>query len=355
MDLLQQYASFLANGGLIPYALRGLDYLRRAILGEPPATSGVSEPYIPPFTGGQCYTSYNVTYSVPRSDGGFLVSGATTVVVGRIVGSYKNGGEYGLETQNTPSGAINRVSFGISAIATGVQIDSLSRVDGSPDNCGDLPNPNPTPSPASDGLAFSEPPDFTSSAVTGIVDGTAAVADGSEEIIDDGLDDFTEAGELAPTNIGGALAKLASGLFKVLELLAILNDILELLKKLTNSGNKSSFSYDFGNLRFDGFIRIQSEPPTSNISPLHLDLQVTAVKVGISRIFGEKSPNYYYREPVGYIHFVSPTFGVLSSHQIRFNRTSIPIPPLAYGFFYNLGLDGTNRANATGFYLKQEE
>lgn len=361
MDLLQQYAQFLANGGLIPYILTGLEYLRRAISGDAPVTTGVAESYTPPFTGGQCCTSYNVVYNVKKapSEGGFWVSGATQFVPGKILGAYRDGG----------AGSSTGIRFGYGAgCATidviplfaggsnaGLEIVSVTRADGLPDTCGNLPNPNPTPPIASDGVATSEPPDFAGAAVTGIVTGTALAADGTAAAGEGGQDDFAEAGALALTDIAGAIVKIAAGLSKLLTIIQAINELIDLLKKLFNKDNKSSFYYDFGNLRYDGFIRLQSEPPTDSITPLYLDLQVTSVKVGASRLFGEKSPNYYNREPIGYIHFVSPTFGVLSTHEIRFTRTSIPIPALAYGFFYNMGLDGVNRANATGFYLKQEE
>lgn len=354
MVIFFAFAAFVWDS-LVDYTAKGLDYLRRAVLGDPPATSGVAAPYTPPFTGGQCYTTYNMVYSVPRTDGTVNPEGATTSIAGRIVGSYKDINGVGVEIQPSPGGAIFKVPFLGAATAVSVRIDSLSRADGQPDNCGDLPNPNPPPSPASDGLAFAEPPDFSGAAVEGIVNGTALAVDGSAGLIEDAGEDFVDAGALAPIAIADALVKIAAGLAKLVEVLGLLNDLIDLLKKLFNKDNKSSFSYNFGNLRYDGFVRLQSEPPSSNITPLHLDLQTTTVKIGASRIFGEKSPNYYNREPVGYIHFVSSTFGVLSSHEIRFARTSIPIPGLAYGFFYNMGLDGVNRANATGFYLKQEE
>jgi hypothetical protein len=357
MDLLQQYAKFLANGGLIPYALEGLDYLRRAVLGNPPATTGTGEPYTPPFSGGQCSNGYTVFISfvqLPSNVRTSPFSAGTTSA--RISGV----STFNTSTSNTagiviqsPSGDL---SFQVNSnFAKDFKIESLVRNGGLPDNCGDLPNPNPAPSPASDGLATSAPPDFGSAATTGVVNGTALASDGSTGLLGDAQDDFTDAGALAPTDIAGAIEKIAAGLAKLIQVVTLINELIALLKKLFNKDNKSSFRYDFGNLRYDGFVRLQSEPPAANITPLYLDLQVTNVKVGASRIFGEKSPNYYNREPIGYIHFVSPTFGVLSSHEIRFTRTSIPIPPLSYGFFYNLGLDGVNRVNATGFYLKQEE
>jgi len=354
MDLLAQYAKFLANGGLIPYALQGLDYLRRAVLGDPPATTGKDTPYTPPFTGGQCYVPYYVTYNVPSSAGGYIIYQAETYIVGRIVGSYKEGNYVGLKTQNSPTGAINQIPFVGNALATGVEITALRKVDGTPDNCGDLPNPNPTPPISGDGLASSPPPDFASAAKVGIVTGTATAADGSAGIITDGEGDFTDAGALAPTDIGGALVKIAAGLAKVLQLLSLINDLIDLLKKLFDKGNKSSFRYDFGNLKKDGLIVLLPDPPPDNVECSFIDLQVTDVKVGFGKEYGDKSPNYYKYDSIGRIEFISSTFGVLSVHEVQFIRTSIPVPPLAYGFFYHFGLDGVNKANCSGFYLKQE-
>lgn len=402
MDLLQQYAKFLANGGLIPYALRGLDYLRRAVLGDAPATTGTGAPYTPPFTGGQCTgvsyvltftrtggsqnpTSGTPTYGDARTQ--YIVmgaSGATSAsyvsheaaraaagfsgITAKINGIVSDNGQssvpnatrsivVGTSGGNATFSRASNSGFvfgGTSYVPYQYVLNGAIRRDGAADTCGDIPNPTPPPSPATDGLATSAPPNFAGAAVQGIVTGTALAADGSGALLEDAKDDFTDAGTLAPTDVAGAIGKIAVGLAKLAQVAVLIDDLLELLKKLFDKGNKSSFSYNFGNLRYDGFIRIQSEPPTANITPLYLDLQATAIKVGASRYFGEKSPNYYNREPIGYIHFVSPTFGVLSTHEIRFARTSIPVPQLAYGFFYSMGLDGVNRANATGFYLRQE-
>lgn len=356
MDLLQLYAKFLANGGLIPYALQGLDYLRRSVLGSPPTTTGTGTPYTPPFIGGQCSTLYTLNVTAKQISNGQRISFGNQFVNGPVqsITPFTNNPTLGNGITIRAAG-VDTVVNGNAAFFEDFRAENPIRYDGQPDNCGNVPNPNPTPPISSDGIATSDPPDFSGAAVNGIVTGTALAADGTAAAGEDGQDDFTDAGALAPTDIAGAIGKIAAGLSKVLFLLQKINELIDLLKKLFNKDNKSSFSYNFGNLRYDGFIRLQSEPPTASITPLYLDLQATAIKVGASKYFGEKSPNYYNREPIGYIHFVSPTFGVLSTHEIRFSRTSIPIPSLAYGFFYHMGLDGVNRANATGFYLKQEE
>jgi hypothetical protein len=238
--------------------------------------------------------------------------------------------------------------------ASSFQIHAVYRVDGGTDNCGDLPNPNPNPPISSDGLAESDPPDFAGPNSIPITTGTPLPPDGSEELIEEAQEELEEAALLAPTNLAGAIAKIALGLARLVELLALINDLIALLKKLFNPGNKSSFSYNYGNLRYDGYIEFFPTIRPTNVTPLYLDLQATTLKTWASRYLGEKSPNYWNREPIGFIHFTAPTMGILSTHEIRFSRTSIPIPPLARGFFYHLGLDGTNRMNASGFYLKQE-
>ena len=49
---------------LLPYALGALEYLLRPLLQPAPETSGVGEPYTPPFTGGQCVgVSYGFTFT----------------------------------------------------------------------------------------------------------------------------------------------------------------------------------------------------------------------------------------------------------------------------------------------------
>lgn len=369
MGLLQNYVEFLKNGGLIPYAAKGLDYLRRSILGDPPSTSPVAPPYTPPFTGGQCAKKYNVAINVNLASGGLLVfNGASQYfdsmtdsqirsglqLDGAISNSFtfsQAGSSYQVYYGGIPFGG-SQPTYGNTV--TSISVAKVLTSDGSSDNCGDIPNPNPAPPIASDGLADSAAPNLLAGAGY-IISGTPLADDGAGDLADNAESDFNEAGALSPSSIAGALAKLAEGLAKLARFLQLLDEILKLLKKLFDRNNKSSFSYNFGNLKGDGFCKLYSEPPNPNISGLYLDLQVTTVKTGSSRVLGSKSPNYFYREPIGYIHFVSPTFGVLSSHEIRFIRTSIPIDPLAYGFFYNFGLDEVNRANATGFYLKQEE
>jgi hypothetical protein len=233
-------------------------------------------------------------------------------------------------------------------------VTRVVRADGAPDTGGDLPNPNPTPSIAIDGVADSAAPNLLAGA-NPIITGTPLADDGSGGLATGADSDFTSASALAPLEIAGAIAAIAAGLSKLAKFLQDLKYLLDLLKKLTSKTNKSSFYYNYGNLSGDGFIRILSEPPDASITPLYVDLQFTEVNPSLGKVLGNDSPNYYAFESLGNIRFVSSTFGVLSVTEVRHVRTSIQIPSLAYGFFYHFGLNGTNKANASGFYLKQED
>jgi hypothetical protein len=232
-------------------------------------------------------------------------------------------------------------------------VTRVVRADGAPDTGGNLPNPNPPPSIGVDGIAESAAPNLLAGA-NPIITGTPLTDDGSGELATGANADFSNAGVLAPTSTAGAIAAIAAGLSKLASYLSLLNDLLKLLKKLTSKTNKSSFYYNYGNLSGDGFIKILSEPPDSSVTPLYLDLQFTEVNPSLGKVLGDKSPNYYAFNSLGNIRFVSSTFGVLSITQVRHIRTSIEIPSLAYGFFYHFGLNGINKANASGFYLKEE-
>lgn len=373
MGLIQDYLGFLSNGGLIPYFAQGLSYLRDRLLPPAPATNSVSPPYTPPFLGGQCNAAYSVSFYQTMSDGGtvyyyvnagfpndsppndtekknaFVTDGAIQSITWSGVG-LSGFGAINIVINGSGTYCINNR---ITTSPTGFGIHSIVRRDGLPDNCGNLPNPNLPPPISVDGLASSAAPDLLGGS-SSIVSGSPLTPNGGDALANGANSDFSEAGALAPSDIAGALAKIAAGLAKVAQILSLFNEILELLRKLINKNNKSSFRYDFGSIQKDGFINMVPSNPANKIEWQFLDIQVTEVRVGIGKIFGNKSPNYYLYESIGRISFVSPTFGVLSTHPIQFIRTSIPIPPLAIGFFYHLGLDGTNKANVSGFYLKQE-
>lgn len=105
----------------------------------------------PPFVGGQCDTLYLVSYTWELENSGSF-SGANTYA-GPINGSVfepaddvpGSGAQYGRGGINfgDPSSVAYVVFGSISEDVVAFQIDSVSRVDGMPDDCGDLPGDNP--------------------------------------------------------------------------------------------------------------------------------------------------------------------------------------------------------------------
>jgi hypothetical protein len=221
------------------------------------------------------------------------------------------------------------------------------------DNCGNLPNPNPSPSPSTDGLAQSTPPNFATGS-TILNQGQAVADDGSDSLLSSANSQAAQAGVLAPTDIGGALAKIAGALAALAQYLQLLQELIKLLKKLLAKGNKTTFRYDYGSIQRDGFIQLYPSPPPPEVQALYLDIRFTSVPIGKGKLFGDKSPHRYKYETLGSIRFVSDTFGVLRIHELEHIRNSIEIPELAFGFFYHLGLDGVSMANASGYFLKEE-
>lgn len=112
---------------------------------------------VPPFTGGQCYTTYNLDFSFTNQ---FGRQTSNQIVSGRIIGVYVtevlgNGTKQsGIERETSPGAGITRISLGTVAgtIDPDPAIANIVRVDGLPDDCGDppgvlAPGSNPAPSP----------------------------------------------------------------------------------------------------------------------------------------------------------------------------------------------------------------
>lgn len=123
---------------------------------EPPAAPA------PSFTGGQCYTSYNWVGTIRQVR---ISTGAVTTTVfnrspvpgriGEVVVTAETDSGFPVWRSKIPStsstGAVTYTDLG--TIRRDIyqeptwQSISVSRIDGLPDNCGDLPVPTPTPNP----------------------------------------------------------------------------------------------------------------------------------------------------------------------------------------------------------------
>lgn len=121
----------------------------------------------PPFTGGQCPTVYEVSLSAQfdRFDG---TSGSGTFernLAGPIEGTFIESGDFNGPNQRwgiIAQGEKTVVGFGscppntTRACYTSVDITSVVRVDGQPDDCGDPPGPS-VPGPSNPGTPFGTP------------------------------------------------------------------------------------------------------------------------------------------------------------------------------------------------------
>ena len=343
---------------LAPYVLGALDFLRKQALAlvTPPAPIGI--PYTPPFRGGQ---QVGVFYSITA---GWLVQnddGTTYIDFGiRYAGQYR-GAIKRIFTQviNGDINAYVEDSSGIKFLFSGVggktkgylYSITLEPSNGVPDTT-NLPNPNPAPSISDDGIADSFPPDLDSAPI---------VIEAVPPII---LPSFAAA-------LAAALAAAKNAL-NVLDAIKGIANALELLSDLLNKKNaeenkkekekkesQDTIRYEFGSIQRDGFLRLYPDSNLAKYVAQQLDISFVVIPTYLGKYFGKFSPNYYRYKPtsnlissLGYISFVSPTFGILSTHHLEFRRTSIKVPENSIGFYYHLGLDGALTANAFAFYTK---
>lgn len=340
---------------LIAGGLAALDFFLPPEAEAPaPDTEPIAPPYTPPFPGGQCATLYDITYEVKffRRDTGALDSVNN--------GSARVGGPIGgfVITQQNPPATFNYVvnldavsvtsgtrPIGITSGGSGIIWDieanilSISRADGLADDCGDLPNPNSPPPIPSTGLAQSAPP---------------SLAEDTEPLTL-GLVPLNLAALLAAAKAALAaaatLAELANAIAEVLDLIA---KLLDELKPENRDKNKSTFLYQYGSIEKDGFLRFYGEVSNDGFEAIYLDILFTQIPNGIGKYFGERSPNRYIYNRLGYIAFVSPSLGVMEVRELEFPRQSFSVPKDSIGFFYHLGLNGSIKANASAIYEKEE-
>lgn len=334
----------------IPYILGGLDYLRRQLLPSAPNTLPVDNPYVPPFTGGQCPVLYFLKdqdgRTLPILGAGFVAILAPITSITYIGAAPNNNYRFEVKRGNGLS-----TKYAQSGFEYPFPTISLVREDGSNVECGNVPNPNPSPSISDDGIATSPSPNPNNfiPLITGIAAATAAAFLAAKAAAAAAL----AAAKAAAIggNIADAIAKLADALAEILKLLAA----LEKKKEKEKDEEKTVSEYDFGRVEKDGFLRLYPDENLAKQELSYLDVQVENVPAYTGKYFGQLSPHYYRYKSLGYISFVSPTFGILETRQIDFRRLSLNPPENAFGFFYHFGLDGILKANLTGFYTKKEE
>jgi hypothetical protein len=341
------------NPFMIPIAAAviGFNYLRQLLQPEVTPTTPVADPYTPPFTGGQCVKPYDVyitaTYPFPSAING------VEQYAGRFVGSINisefsddNSPLYGISVRYN-SGANGILAFQTTAKKVTLNSSRVVAVDGV-DNCGNLPNPNPSRPVSEDGLADNLAPN---------IDNDETLVQGAPIVAIPTLAAILAAIRTAVAAAANALEAIAL----IMDALKAIGDVLDKIKEWIDEqekddeGKKSLSYHPYGSIRKDGFLRLYPNGEYEGYEPVYIDLQLLSIPIGYGRYFGNLSPNFYKFKPLGYISFVSPTFGVLETREIEFSRVSLSVPENAYGFFYHLGLEDAIRANVGLFYLKNEE
>lgn len=359
-----------------------------------PTTPTPSAPFTPPFLGGQCV---GVNYSLVflRTGGGSSAFIATAANGGQgaawssqalalqnvsgngfpgPISSFTNTfasstsrtlsvgiGGGGFTSFNVPSDS-GFVFGGISNEPYTYSFVGAFPRNGSADACGNIPDPNPPP-PIPDGgvpqngtpalgpddqLIEAGAPLVLTPSVLGAL-ATLAAAIGQ-----------ALASAQAAADALAATKALADAVGKVAEALDAHKETFDELRKYLNkkkredAANKQIFIRQFGSIVGDGYLDITPRPAPEGFKPLMLDFLCFNIPGAHGRFFGLNSYNWFRYEELGSICFLSPTSGVLSIHKIEHVRTSIPIPELAIGFTYNMGLNRVKRARVSMLYTQEK-
>lgn len=331
---------------LAPYVLGGLDFLRRQLFPPATGTSNAST-YVPPFTGGQCQ-GVNYRFRVDYQQGSMPATDFRRNIAGAIGQPVFRNNDGISDNWDIPTGQGN---IGYRSSIKPI-ISEVSREDLALDNCGNVLDPTGGTPIASDGIATSAPPNLDSAPI--VIEAVPPVV----------LPSFAAA-------LAAALAAARNALDALDAIKAVaraIEALSDLLNKKNNEENKKekekkesqdTIRYEFGSIQKDGFLRLYPDSNLVKYVAQQLDISFITIPSYLGKYFGKFSPNYYRHKPtsnlissLGYISFVSPTFGVLSTHHLEFRRTSIKVPENSIGFYYHLGLDGALTANAFAFYTK---
>lgn len=143
--LYKDFPGALINPVPIPFRDIGSGFMD-SLCGKRPA--GLPLPFKPPFSGGQCQTTYDVgiRQTTPSTTGGQpVVNNTTSRITGQVIGVQRISNDPVTGNANwqllyqTPTGVQTATArAGINPNAS-VAITSIVRVDGLPDNCGDRP------------------------------------------------------------------------------------------------------------------------------------------------------------------------------------------------------------------------
>jgi len=314
----EQYKNFVGSN---------LVKLGNFIAGSAPSSqlTGYSA-YIPPFTGGQCNTSYRVNIILYNNNGAYY--GTTYINVnGRIIGLFAEASTVIRSFEN--NAIVTRSVFnGISPLS---HISSVIRLDGLADNCGNLPNPNPVDS-QSNPYPTGGSPNFGAGQLSGT----------GESLNNPNIINPIAPKELDPnTPIEGNFLGVVVGILRIIK---IANDILDLLNKLLDLFNrligkekeKELRLFPIGTVTKDGYIDISSIIGLGFI-PIKLNIFTIRIPNYLSKQISEKSPFKYFNG-IGNIMFIDGFYSIQTDDSIQFIKQSLQIPPDSIGFYYHFGL-----------------
>lgn len=319
----------------IPYILGGLDFLRSQLFPPAPPTS----PAPPPATDTPIYPALcTVQETLNGSPNGFPITPMQRYEI-RII------------DVNPPDAFFPDFKKALFYVGESsprfVMTNSLSQGADWVVNCEPEPSSTPTTPVSDSGLPISSPPDIDTNGLK-IIEGAPLVT---------------------LPNLGAALAAAIAAARAAADALAIGNaiaDAFEALKPLLEKinedaedrdrdGKKDYIRYQFGAISRDGFLRLYPTSETNSYKAEQLDISILSIPIGYGKYFGNLSPNFYRFKELGYIAFVSPTFGIMEYREVEFSRMSLTVPSGAIGFYYHLGLDGAILGNAWGYYSQKQE
>jgi len=338
-------------------------------LDDASTTAPIAPPFAPPFSGGQCPVAYNISfdYFVERDP-----IGLSLTLNGNVIGGFSGDGTFGAlgspivtrPTESTwdiriPCRSFGGVSYERSIASGGTSnvVDvritrfEVSRTDGLPDNCGDLPNPNP-PFPLSANAFSSGNGD----------DGT----DG--EIVYAGLPVLSAAALVAALKLlAEAIAAAADALEGVRKIGEALKGIIDLIDELLNGKkekdkeNPKNRRYSVGAWRamttIDGLIPTTAITLDGKIAlPYKVQVVIKEFPNTSSRILGVLSPSLSIDSlPLFYLLLQEDDFGISAVKTIRTLNSSTSIPPFHRGVFWNFRLNPQMEGKYRLFYQTEPE
>ena len=352
----------LPSRALATASLGGTAYLRSLLFPPAPPTTGLSEPFVPPFTGGQCSgVNYYVTYVWVNSSTG-NTQARQFYGLGKIGALYQQNGTWFFTMNGVPKDIVSVAgASGSPYLRPG---DGIVIEGGGSDNCGDIQGTNPSSSPSGDGSAYSPPPNIDGGGTGGSGNGIKLIQGSPIVLIPDFLGAFNAALSLAKnaTDALAAIKAIADAISSLKDLFDKLKDALDGKDKDKEDEAKSVYRYDFGSIVGDGYLRLYPDANTNKLRCSYIDVNIIQIPPTMGKRFGRFSPHRYVYDQVGnrfgslgYISIVSPTFGVMKTVELEFRRISIECPPDGYGFFYHLGLNNQVSGNVSAFYVKREK